>query len=194
LSDNVGKEATKLGTNIDTLISIYNLKSDKKLPNTTGVLVTDAISLIGSSYVKHRQANELKKYVKEGDTLILILTEAIKTELKNIVINNWLQPLKDELKDRQENFLRNLPNSDYKVYFANSFNKEVATLIARIDNLEQLTNKTINSVEHINKAHKQLLENIQKRKKIKEVLTETQQLYVSVNDILSNYQALTKIQ
>lgn len=194
LSARVNKESKKLGSNMDSLISLYNLKSDKKIPSGIGKLVTSTVSFIGSAYVKQQQANYLKKFINEGDSLILILTDAIKSELTKTVINEWLIALKDDLKNRQVNFLQNIPHSEYKVYLANSYNKEVALLIARIGNLEQLTKKTISSIEKIKKAHKQLLVHIQEKNKIKVVLSETQNLYLSLTDIYINYQKLTTSQ
>ncbi len=194
LSNRVDKGSKKLGSNINSLISQYNLKSDKKIPSGIGKLITGVVSLLGSSYVKQQQATDLKKFINEGDSLISMLTDAIKTELTKTVINEWLIALKDDLKNRQVNFLQNIPHSEYKVYLANSYNKEVALLIARIDNLEQLAKKTISSIEKIKKAHKQLLVHIQEKNEIKAVLSETQNLYLSVKDIYINYQKLTTSQ
>lgn len=194
LSDHMDKGSKKIGTNIDSLISLYNLKSDKKIPSEIGKLVISTVALVGSGYVKQQQAKELKKFINEGDSIISMLTDAIKTELTRTVINEWLIALKEDLKYRQVNFLQNIPHSEYKVYLSNSYNKEVALLIARIDNLEELAKKTISSIGEIKIAHKQLLTHIQERKNIKVVLSETQNLYLSVKDIYVNYQELTKNQ
>jgi len=192
LSDKVVSSTKKMGTDMDSLISVINSKSDLKIPSGIGELVKSSYSSIGSIYVKHRQAKDLKRFVGEGEKIIPLITEVIKTDLIKMVINNWLPPLKNDLKNRQENFLRNIPVSEYKVFLANYYNRDVAVLIARIDNLEQLATKTIKSVDNITKAHKQLYENIQERKKIVEFLSETHNLYLSVKDIYTNYQNLMR--
>jgi hypothetical protein len=175
---------------MDTLLAIYNMKNDKKVPRGMGKLVTSTISFLGSGYVKHRQANALKMYITEGDSLISVITETLKAELSAMVLNEWLIVLKEDLKNRQINFLQNIPRSEYKVFIANGYNKEVAILIARIDTLEQLTKKTISSIDKIKKAHKQLLSYIQERRKMDSILSETQELYISVKEMYDSYHVL----
>jgi hypothetical protein len=190
LPEKISKQNEKLGSNIDSLISLYNVSGNKKLPAGIGKLIQSSVSLIGSSYIKQRQAKELKKFIAEADILISVLTDDLKVELTNTVLKDWIPALKDDMKSRQINFLQNIPTSEYKVYFANTYNKEVARLIARIDNLEQLTNKTIGSVDQVKIAHKQLLDHLTEKKNIKIVLSETQNLYFSLKDIYINYQEI----
>ncbi len=190
LSDSFGQGTKKVGTDIDQLIGLYNAKSEIKIPTGIGNLVKSSLTLLGSSYIKSQQAKNLKMYILEGQKFIPLLTDQMKNDLNNIVIIKWIPILKRDLKNRQQNFLRNMPKSDYKVYYANNFNKEVALLISRIDDLEQVSKKTVESVETVGKAHKQLLDNVQKRMKLEDILPEIQNFYVAVSEISTDYQSI----
>jgi hypothetical protein len=191
LYEDIDSPSRKMGTNIDSLINKFNSISGEDIPPGIGKLVTLSLTQLGHSYVKNKQANELKKYILEGEPLISITTSNIKNNLDSLVLSKWIPGLTADLKMRQENLLQNLnPKGDYKAYYATEFNKEVAILISRIDHLEQLTKQTISSVGKIGRAHKELLENIKKRKKIEEVLKETRELFISTREIIECYKSL----
>jgi methyl-accepting chemotaxis protein len=194
LYEDISGSSGKLGTNIDSLINKFNSINDRAIPLGTGKLITKTLTQFGQGYVKNKQANELKQYILEGDLLVSVTTSCIQNNLDSLILRQWIPGLITDLKIRQENLLQNLnPKGDYTAYYATEFNKEVAILIGRIGQLEQLTKQTIASVNKLGKAHKELLENIKERKKIKEVLKETQDLFVSTRQILESYKSLTEI-
>jgi hypothetical protein len=191
LYENMVKPSQKLGTEIDTLIQEFNGVNNNPIPVGIGKLISSSLTNMGSRWVRNKQAGELKKYIQEGDILISLTTDMIGKNLDTLILKQWIPGLVYDLKSRQESLLRNLnPKGDYKAYYATEFNKEVADLIERIDLLEQLTIKTISSVKRVRKAHLELLTNIEKRKKIQEVLKETQSLYVSTKEIYDSYTSL----
>jgi hypothetical protein len=189
--EDLSEPSDKLGTNIDTLIKEFNSINNKKIPLGIGKLISKGLTTMGRTYVKNKQTQELKKYILEGETLVNLTSENIRINLDTVVLKQWIPGLIDDLKIRQENLLSNLnPKGEYKVYYANEFNKEVADIIIRIDNLEQFTRKTITSVNKLNAAHHELLQNLENRKKIKEVLKETQELFVSTREIVAFYKSI----
>ncbi len=179
------RSSEELGKNIDKLVDQYNsLSTDNKLPEGIGPLVSGALSLAGKQFIKAKQAHEIKKLITTGDTLIGILTDNLAAELEKLLINEWIPALKTDLKLRHENLLSNInPKGDYKAYYATIYNKEIAGIIVRIDNLEQLTNEVIKSTGKIKKAHAQIVSALQQKKKITEVLSETYELYMSVKEM-----------
>jgi len=184
LSDSIQSGSLRLGSNMSQLITEYNAVSNDKISINIGALVAKSIAFFGTRYTKNKQAKDLKAFIHAGDPLVTQITESIKKDLEKVVLEKWIPGLKDELKTRHQNFLSNMPpKAEYRVYLANSYNKEVAEIIARIDHLEKITAKTIAAVDHIRKAHKELLVCIQQKKKLKEVLVETQAFYVSVRGI-----------
>jgi hypothetical protein len=191
LSDNLDKPSQKLGENTDTLISTYNSQATNKLPKGVGKLLGDVVLFSGKTLVKDRQAKELKKFILQGDTLISIITEAINKDLNEIVLQSWIPGIKNTLASNHQNLLENLnPKGDYTAYIATQYNKEVGQYIVRIDKLEEMTKKTIQSVSEVQKAHKRLLTTIQTRKKLKEKVADIQALS---NSLQTMHDDLTKI-
>jgi hypothetical protein len=188
LYENIKNPSQKLGTHIDTLINEFNSINNNPIPAGIGMLISKGLTECGQSYVKNKQAKELKKFIQEGEPLVSLTTTCINNNLDTLIIRQWIPGLKLDLKVRQENLLQNLnPKGDYKAYYATEFNKEVALLMVRIDNLDQLAIKTISSVKRLGKAHSELLKNIQERKQIKEVLKETQRLFLTTREIYETY-------
>jgi hypothetical protein len=191
LYKNIARPSEKLGANIDKLIASYDSLSDQSLPAGAGNLLSVGITNIGQGMIRNRQAKELKRYVRDGDTLISIITRNLKVELDTLILKQWLPALKEDLKIKQEDLLNNLnPRGDYTAYLATQYNKEVASVMCRINDLETLTRKTILSIGNIRKAHKELLDNINKKKTINEILKETRNLAASTQDIYEAYASL----
>ncbi|MDD5672835.1 MAG: hypothetical protein PHC61_01610 [Chitinivibrionales bacterium] len=185
--------ALSTGKNLDKLLREYDTLFDQKIPVGIGNLMAQGLLAGTAIGIKNRQAKELKRYVDEGDTLVSVLTQAVAHELDSLVVTLWLPALKLDLKTNQEELLKNLnPKGDYTVYYATQVDKEVAALIGRIDNLEQLTHKTITALGKIRAAHKELMQNLTKRKTIKEVLAQTQELAESTRQVYLAYADIKK--
>jgi hypothetical protein len=191
IAGDVKKPSQKLGTNFDALLSEYNQISASSIPSGIGSTISEGFSVLCQGYTRKRQTLQLKKGILHGDTLIAVISDNLKKELHLLLIEKWIPVLKEELKTRQENLLANLnPTGDYKAYYATQYNKEIALLIARIDNLEQLTQKTIRSVSRIRTAHSELLKNMLEKKKLKTILTEIQALYLDTKEVYEHYEKI----
>lgn len=188
----LSQSSENLGKNIDKLIGQYNsLAVGKNLPEGIGPLVSGAISMAGKQFVRAKQAREIKKLILAGDTLIGILSDNLAVELERLLIKEWIPALKADLAIRQENLLANLnPKGDYKAYYATQYNKEIAAIIVRIDNLEQLTGEVLKVTRKIKKAHAQIVETMQQKKKITEILSETYELYLSAKELADLYKKI----
>lgn len=188
-SERLSEQTPKLGTNLDTLISAYNHNFKGKLPVGMGALVSKGLFLFGDTYVKNQQKKIIKQMIIQGDTLISQLTVTTKEELTNTFLNDWIPALKEDLKSRHVNYLQNIPgSSELKVVIANHYNKEVSQLIIKIDDLENMAKQTIKTIETLSRAHHQLWTQVNERKKLSALLTETQKLYSAVKDIYDSYQ------
>ncbi len=188
LSEKLKEPSERLGKNIDTLVSEFNLAAGKKAPIGIGKLLSKALVFTGQGVISIRQATVLKQCIREADTLVSVITFNLCAELDSIVIKQWLPALKKDLKIKQEDLLGNLnPRGEYTAYFATQFNRTVASLIRRIDHLEQMTKKSIVSIQGVRKAHKELAENIVKRRTMRELLDETQKLAALTKDIIEAY-------
>ncbi len=188
----LSQSSENLGKNVDKLVEQYNsLSAGKDLPVGIGPLISGALSLAGKHFIRAKQAHEIKKLIYAGDTLIGILTDNLAAELEKLLIKEWIPALKADLATRQENLLANLnPKGDYKAYYATQYNKEIAAIIVKIDNIEQLSREVIQATRKIKKAHAQIIETMQQKKKITEILSETYELYLSVKELADLYKKI----
>lgn len=194
LRDSIGTSSQRLGTNIDSSIAEYNSspKTVKKIPIGIGALIGEGITFLGTQYTRNEQARKLRLYVKEGNVLIPIVTDAIAAGMNDLIVYKGIANLKEKIRINQTNLLQNIPSEAYKAYYANEFNRNVATLIERTDKLEVLAGEVITAVNHIKKAHQQLNANLNEKKKLKTVLSDTQALFISVRNLNQAYRQIKK--
>jgi len=193
LSEDIKKPSEKLGISADTLVACYNRAVGSRVPPGIGLLLSKGTIFIGRSLIRNAQADALREYVQEGDTLVALVTEVLKRQMDSLILGQWIPALKADLKTKQEDLLNNLnPDGDYTAYYATQVNKEVATIIARIDNLEKLTRDAVRSVGIIRRAHRELLANVLERKKIGVVLSETVNLYQATKDLYDTWHVVTR--
>jgi hypothetical protein len=191
LSGGIKNSTDKLGVNSEALFEEYNRLNSMKISAKLGKLISQVTNMIGSNYIRRVQGVDLKEYIGQGDTLVGLITTNVERELDTLVLKRWIPSLKVLLKTNQENLLMNLnPQGDYKVYFATQFNRDVAQIISRIDNLESLTKETIGTCRKIRLAHHELLENVRQKKKIKDLLSETKVLFVSTEKICKTLESI----
>jgi hypothetical protein len=193
LPEEIKKPSEKLGISVDTLIACYNRVTGSRVPPGIGLLLSKGTIVVGRSLLQNLQADALKEYVQEGDTLVAMVTAELKNELDSLVLGQWIPALKADLKAKQEDLLNNLnPDGDYTAWYATLVNREAAAIIARIDNLEKLARDAAKSVGSIRTAHRELLANILERKTIREVLAETVNLYHATKDLYETWLVVTK--
>jgi hypothetical protein len=193
INEGIKKPSEKLGIGADTLIACFNRATGRKIPPGIGLILSKGTMFISRSLIRNEQTDALREYVQEGDTLVALVTEELKKELDSLVLGQWIPALKADLKTKQEDLLNNLnPDGDYTAYYATQVNKEAASLIARIDNLEKLTRDAVRSTGAIRRAHRELLANVLERKKIGEVLAGTKDLYDATKDLYETWLMVTK--
>jgi hypothetical protein len=193
LSGDIKKPSEKLGISADTLIACYNRVTGTKIPPGIGLLLSKGTIFIGRSIIRNTQSDALREYVQEGDTLVALVSTVLRDELDSLILGQWIPALKADLKTKQEDLLNNLnPDGDYTAYYATLVNREAAAIIARIDGLEKLTRDAVRSTGAIRRAHRELLANVLEKKKIKEVLAETMNLYRATKDLYETWRVVAQ--
>ncbi|MBN2188174.1 MAG: hypothetical protein JW699_01870 [Chitinispirillaceae bacterium] len=193
LSEDIKKPSEKLGISADTLIACYNRAIGTEIPPGIGLLLSRGTVFIGRSIIRNTQADALREYVQEGDTLVALVSQALKAELDSLVLGQWVPALKADLRTKQEDLLNNLnPDGDYTAWYATKVNREAAALIARIDGLEKLARDAVRSAGAIRRAHRELLANVLEKKKIREVLAETMNLYRATIELYETWRVVAK--
>ena len=193
LNEDIKKPSEKLGISVDTLIVRFNTATGKKIPPGIGLLLSKGALFIGRNWIRNEQAEALREYLQEGDTLVAMITVNLKKELDSLVLGQWVPALKEDLKAKQEDLLNNLnPDGDYTAWYATQVNREAAAIIARIDNLEKLAGKAAQSAVAIRRAHRELVANCAEKKNIREILAESRNLYRATRDLYETWLAIAK--
>lgn len=187
--------AETLGSSIDSGIARYNDLRKTNL-DSFGALVAAGVRGAGGIYIRHRQAEALKKAVISADPII----DAMISEVEKLLAL-YLSP--DDLKDLKLtitgpgtppetlNLIRNVATDlrdTYKRIADNSGGKqcvEAALLTAdgltSADNTIQLAVKALQAAETYRMAHRKLAENVTRRQWLRNSIDQVKALVVEVN-------------
>lgn len=180
-------QAKTFGIGLDSLILLYNsTEGTKKLPSGIGGAVNALITSGGRQYIRIKQAKEIKKFVTRADTLIAVMTDNLSIFLRSSHINELI---KNEDKQIRRNYLSYLQQTktETRTYLKNDTTVAVSNtkstiendkayldLRDRIETVKTLQKQTIKANQDLRKAHKKLLEELRKKKDIKETIQELQ--------------------
>lgn len=180
-TDDLGENTKELCGKLNAAVAVFNDHVQTKIPGSVGSGISQIINIVGNRIIRNKQAKALKKFIPIGDTLIQLTT------------NNLVDALDTDLKPLIES---------YKSTFQNDFSVLVFNHPARIDyntlrlyvntnsdftNVELLRQHCINTAEKMASAHKELKENMLRKKKLNELLSETKDF---ISDVRNLYQIL----
>ncbi len=180
----------------DTLVSKYDtFNAANKLPVTSmGSLLSNIIQEIGSRRIKYLQRKYLKDLVTTADTIVAEICDQYKAMdfYKNDKQLASLGKILDESYKTFMNFV-NLDSSSagpyqyYKQYdpiYLDWKNKEVL--------LKELNEKNLKAIVAIKASHHALKQLLDKKATDKELASNLQGLYASVNSLKESYQKFNK--
>jgi hypothetical protein len=207
--------ATKVGSSLDGLLGEYNkLETAHQVPSGIGGTVSALITLGGDTYIRSKQANDIKVLVPQGDILIgqmadnilhflqdplesatdhgLTLEYLIKAEKDNVGINytrylkvNWNIVT---LKQKETVVLSGTIQNNRFASLAED--QACLQLLADLDLTETLRKQCISAVTNLRKAHAQLLEDVKSKKKLKEIVAGLQSYADDVKKMYSTVKAI----
>jgi hypothetical protein len=191
-TSDLNKHANTSGTNIDSLISMYNgLDGTQKIPPGIGDLIRHAIVFGGNAYIKTKQAKQIKAFVPKADTLVAIMTANL-TEFLNgkvyIKTINDSASIRSLIANERSGF-----KEGYKFYLASCARLKVLPTIDSendylhtlhvLDGIDTLLDQTIRATDGLRAAHKQLLKAIEQKKRLKESIAALQSYCEDVRNI-----------
>lgn len=187
--------AETLGSSIDSGIARYNDLRKTNL-ESFGAIVAAGVRGAGGIYIRHKQAEALKKAVISADPVV----DAMISEVENLLAL-YLSP--DDLKDlkltitgsgtppEQLNLIRNVATDlrdTYKRIADNSGGKQcveaallTADSLTSADNTIQLAVKALQAAETYRLAHRKLAENVTQRQWLRNSIDQVKALAVEVN-------------
>ncbi|MFA6334601.1 MAG: hypothetical protein WCX48_03480 [Bacteroidales bacterium] len=173
--NNTGREFRSLGRNLDSLINRYNLMDfSDPLPMGIGKAVGKIAGYGAELYVRNVQTRAVREFVIEGDSLVGAVTNSIVGILSSQSVKGLIE---NETKGLEANYLSLLKSG--KGDF--SGDREYLLLLGRTDNLSKIRSGTVSAAKALAKAHNKIASEVVKRKKLKQLYPEIEEL----NDELS---------
>ena len=183
-ADELGKSGRELSSDLNGAVDLFNEQLSAKIPANVGKGISGVITIIGDRVIKNKQAKALKKFIPIGDTLVQLtvvnLVAALDEELGPL-IQNYKETFQTDFKVI---IFDHVERADYNMLRFYIKSNEDFTAV------ESLRKRCIHAAEKLASSHKQLKENIMRKKNIGELLGETKafvtdvrELYTIVNNI-----------
>lgn len=183
-TDDLGKNAKELSGDLDDAIGLFNDQLSAKIPGNVGKGIAQIIKTIGDRVIKNKQARALKKFIPIGDTLIQLtvvnLVSALEEDLK---------PLTDRYKATFQSEFRTIIFDHPEKIDYNMLQFYVKTK-SDYEDVEALRKRCIHSAIKMASSHKELKDNIIKKKNLKELLAEIKDF---VSDVKELYETLSTL-
>jgi hypothetical protein len=181
------KQTEGFGVGLDTLIKRYNrIDNTFALPEGIGAVAGELIIMGGRQYIRSRQAREIKKFVPQADTLVAVMTTNLLQFLKSENIDELIRAEEFGLNQNYLSYIRQSQGSSTQADF------QYLDLKTRLDAVKQLRSKTITATKSMRKAHRELLESIQKKKKLIESLQGIKVMAMQVRDLKATVDKIEK--
>ena len=176
-TDDLGRNAKELAGNLNNAISLFNAELSTKIPNKVGIGISQIITIIGDRVIKNKQSKALQKFIPIGDTLIqltrLNLVSALDADLK---------PLIESYKATFQNDFRTIIFSHSDKIDYNMLQFYIKTNSDYAD-VELLRKSCIHAAGKMASSHKELKDNIMRKKTLKELLSETKDFVTDVKEL-----------
>jgi hypothetical protein len=203
--------AEGLGGNLDNLIDKYNaLVPAHAVPTGIGALFGQVISLGGDMYIRSKQAEAAKMFVTKGDTVVGSMTITLQEYLagRDGDFRSLKAMIARERATMRTNYLIYLKRDEEKIVLMHNrdtaytgklsawraatfdADKLYIQLLNNLDADEQLRQQCLEALVCLRKAHRQLLNDLQQKKKLKEVYAELRAYGSSIGQMNAAYKKI----
>jgi hypothetical protein len=197
-TEDLHKNAKELGENLSGLITSFNAKMSTKIPGSVSTVISEAILSAGRLLTKRKQTLLLKKFLEAGDTLIQVtlknLTEVLDSDEFRDAGGRPHPSLKAMIEQEKEDFI-----SNYNIIVFSKpglINYSSVSLYYRTltdyESLELLRQKIVASAGTFANAHALLIQNSREKKKLGEIIQETQAFIQDTQDLFKTVKELFK--
>lgn len=216
-SENLDTSAFALGSDLDKLIESYNsLVPAHNIPTGIGAFFGQLVATGGDLYIKRKQAEGVKEFVKKGDVLVAAIGEAIKDNLGGsgqASLGGLIVSKKADLKRNYLHFLKR-DDEEMRIYTYDKKTKKIDTTMAYSGNLdawhtgsfdadnlylkslteldaaEALRVQCLAAADELVKAHHLLHKDLQEKKKIKDMYAALQGYSAAVSQVYATYKKI----
>jgi hypothetical protein len=174
-TDALGARAAKLGQSLDKATEAFNTRFPDRRLDLVGSKIALAVRAAGGIYIRHRQAEILKRSVAEAHPLVQRLMDVVKdVALREVV---------PALKNYETNFLE----AEFKAVANNTGRLDMGTVAAMYENLtaartaQQLAERVARAAEAYSAAHRRLVDQTRVRLELQALIEEIETLKDEVN-------------
>ncbi len=189
--DDLSSNSKLLGENSTNLVTKYNDKASKKLPDEVGQKLSDAVFIVGKRWVKSRQAKALKEFIPAGNILVGTMVDNIVAGLEGngqgaTSLKDLISLDKSDFKDKYTIIVFGKPEGinypNVKTYYET---------LNRYDSLETMRVQCVLAAKKIKAGHDKLTQSIQSKKELKEIFSESIDLIADVQKLRKVYESFT---
>lgn len=195
--NNTGREFRSLGRNLDSLINRYNLIDiSDPLPLGIGKAVGKIVGYGAELYMRNAQTKAVREYVIAGDSLVGAVSESIVGILSSKSVADLIE---NEAKGLEANYLSYLRSDggggnsggrDISGGRDFSGDREYLLLLGRVDALAKMRSGTVSAAKALAKAHNKIATEVVKRKKLKQLYLEIEELNDELSALRSNVEEI----
>jgi len=183
----IGTEMRGLGNKLDSAIFRFNKleMTEEELPEGVAKLSGKYAGFLSENYMKNRQAKAVRQFVKEGDTLVALCSDALIALLLRAEVNELINNESEGLRNNYFAYLRQMEISGYMPQIAQD--RHYVELVENLENAKAIRNKCVSGLRSLKKAHHKLLTELDKRKPAEiwfEELAELNTLSAQLNNLI----------
>ncbi len=175
-----GRVVRQTGRGIDSLIKKFNsLEITKAIPMGIGKSLGKAVGYGTELFKKRAQSRAVKRYVKEGDTLVKVLVAGIAEILSS---SDIMELIKNEQVGVEQNYRAYLISGKGRGWEMMS-DKEYSELRLRALSLSKSRALISSSIKRLGNAHAKIASEMQKKRRIKELYKELEEFESEVKSL-----------
>lgn len=183
----IGTEMRGLGNKLDSAILRFNQLevTEEELPEGVAKLSGKYAGFLSETYMKNRQAKAVRTFVKEGDTLVALCSDALTALLLRGEVNELINNESEGLRNNYYAYLRQLENSGETPQI--DLDLHYVELVENLEHSKTIRNKCVSGLRSLKRAHHKLVAELDKRKPAEiwfEELAELNTLSSQLNNLI----------
>jgi hypothetical protein len=182
-----GTEWRGIGRNIDSLLLRFNQTDliDTQIPVGWAKLSGQYMGYLNERFMRIRQANAVKAFVTEGDTLLAICTDGLIELLKKGDLIDLIENESEGLRNNYEAYLNRLALAGLPADL--EADRHYIELVKRIEAAKKSRSRCVTALQSLRRAHAKLVQELAKRQNVDffiDELIELNTLALSLQNML----------
>ncbi len=159
--------------------------TEEEFPEGVAKLSGKYAGFLSETYMKNRQAKAVRTFVKEGDTLVALCSDALIALLLRGEVNELINNESDGLRNNYYAYLRQMENSGETPQIDRD--RHYVELVENLEHSKTIRNRCVSGLRSLKRAHHKLAAELDKRKPAEiwfEELAELNAISSQLNDLI----------